>query len=160
MSESPHDATPGDPPPYPPPPQSGYGPPPQSGYLPPPQSGYGPPAGAPQFGTGRLSPSDEKLWAMLSHLSFFVLGIVAPLIIMLTQGEKSPYVRRQAVEALNFHISVAIAGVVSFVLLFVLVGFVLLPLVAIGSVVLTIMAAIAANQGRDYRYPVSLRLVK
>ena len=80
---------------------------------------------------------------------------------MLTQGQKSAYVRRQAVEALNFQITTYIAAIVSFLLVFVfLIGLVLLPIVGIGWLVLTIMASIAANRGEDYRYPVNLRLVK
>lgn len=103
---------------------------------------------------------------MLAHLSALVCAIIAlafigPLVIMLTQGEKSAFVRRQAVEALNFQITTYIAAFVSFLLIFVfLIGLVLLPIVGIGWLVLTIMASIAANRGEDYRYPVNLRLVK
>ncbi|MDQ6650729.1 MAG: DUF4870 domain-containing protein [Actinomycetota bacterium] len=97
---------------------------------------------------------------MLSHVSFFVIGLIGPLVVMLTKGTESAYVRRQAVEALNFHITVALASIVAFILVFVLIGFLLLPAVLIGGAVLTVMAAIAASRGEDYRYPVSLRLVK
>ncbi len=41
----------------------------------------------------------------------------------------------------------------------VLIGFVLLPLVAIWGIVMPIMAALAANKGEWYRYPLTLRLV-
>ncbi|MGH9246130.1 MAG: DUF4870 domain-containing protein [Acidimicrobiales bacterium] len=107
-----------------------------------------------------MSDSDQRLWGMLSHLGGIVLGFIAPLIVMLTQGEKSAYVRRHAVEALNFQILVAIAYIVSIILIFAIIGLVLLPVVWIGSLVLMIMAGLAANKGQDYRYPVNLRLVK
>jgi uncharacterized Tic20 family protein len=107
-----------------------------------------------------MSASDERTWAMLSHLSFFVLGIIAPIVIMLTKGKESAFVREQAVEALNFHITVAIAYFVSFILIFVVIGFFTLAVVIIGGMVLAIMASIAAYRGDHYRYPVSLRLVK
>jgi len=42
---------------------------------------------------------------MLSHLGGIVLGFLAPLIIMLTKGNESPYTKRHAVEALNFQIT-------------------------------------------------------
>ena len=61
---------------------------------------------------------------------------------------------------MNFNITVAIAGLVCVVLLFILVGFVLLPLLGIAWVVFTIIAAIKANEGELYRYPFTLRLVK
>ncbi|MDQ1642952.1 MAG: hypothetical protein QOJ90_2303 [Actinomycetota bacterium] len=150
MTESPM-PPPSDPGGYgaPPPPGYGYGAPPPPGYG---YGGYGP---APQ-----LSPQDERLWAMLAHLGGLVLGFLASLIVLLVQGEKSAFVRRQAVEALNFQITLLIASIVSFVLLFVLIGFILLPVVLIGGLVLMIVAGVKANAGEDYRYPVNLRLVK
>src|SRR5437764_1345195 len=94
-----------------------------------PPSGY-PPTGYPPQGSAQpLTVEDERLWSLLSHLSFFVLGIVAPLIVMLTLGARSPYVRHHAVEALNFHITVWIAALASGVLFLVVIGVFLLPLV-------------------------------
>jgi len=125
-----------------------------------PASGYGQ---APGYGAGQpeqLSQSDERMWAMLGHLGGIVLGFIAPLVVMLVQGGKSAFTRRQAVEALNFQITVLIAYVVSFVLWLVIVGMLLTFVVWAGSLVLMIMAGIAANRGEDYRYPVNLRLVK
>ena len=42
----------------------------------------------------------------------------------------------------------------------VVVGFILLPLVSIAGLILMIMAGIAANKGEAYRYPFAIRLVK
>lgn len=166
---------PGPPPPSSPPPSSpppgpasppggDYGAPPAgAGYQgPPPQSGYGPPPGG--MGGGQLSQQDERTWGMLAHISAILAAIVGlsflgPLIVMLVQGPKSPFVRRQSVEALNFQITTYIAAFISFILVFVLIGIVLLIVVGIGWLVLTIMAGIAANRGDDYRYPVNIRLI-
>lgn len=116
-------------------------------------------------GSGQLSQSDERTWGMLAHISAIVaaiigLSFIGPLIVMLVQGPRSDFVRRQSVEALNFQITTYIAAIVSFILVFVLIGFILLAVVGIGWLVLTIMAGMAANRGEDYRYPVNLRLVK
>ena len=111
-------------------------------------------------GGGQLSQQDERLWAMLAHLGGIVLWFIAPLVVMLTQGEKSPFTRRQAVEALNFQITLTIAYVVSAVLLIVLIGILLFFVVAVGGLILMIIAGIKANNGEDYRYPVNIRLVK
>lgn len=123
--------------------------PPRPGYVPPPYAGTEPP----------LSPADERLWALLAHLSIFVLSIIGPILILVLLGKRSAFVADQAREALNFHITVLIAGLVSFVLCFVLIGFVLLPIVIVGSMVLGVIAALQANQGIPYRYPLTLRLV-
>jgi uncharacterized Tic20 family protein len=106
-----------------------------------------------------LSPSDERLWALLAHLSIFVLSIIGPVLILALLGKRSAFVADQAREALNFHITVLIAGLVSFLLCFVLIGFVLLPVVVVGAMVLGVIAALQANQGIPYRYPLTLRLV-
>jgi uncharacterized Tic20 family protein len=153
--------SPAPPPGYGPPPP-GYPPPsyPPRGYGPPPP-GYGPPAGGPgqHQGAGRTG-SEDTLWAVLAHLSFFVLGLIAPLVILLTSGERSPFIRGHAAEALNFHITVLIASVVSFALIFVVVGIFLLPAVLIAAAVFSVLAAVAAGRGQPYRYPVNLRLVR
>jgi len=127
---------------------------------PPPPPGYATPQYA-QPGTAQGFPpnSDEKLWAWLSHASFFVIGLIGPLIIMLVKGNESPFIRRHAVEALNFHISVLIYSIVSIVLIFVLIGIFTLLATFIFAVIVTIMAIIKAANGEDYRYPLNIRLV-
>ena len=68
-------------PPPPPPPPPGYAPPPPQppGYAAPP-------------GEQPLSQSDERLWAMLGHLSELVLAIIGPLLIMVLLGKRSAFV--------------------------------------------------------------------
>jgi uncharacterized Tic20 family protein len=102
---------------------------------------------------------------MFAHLSallaaFVALSFLGPLIVMLTQGQKSPFVREHAVEALNFQITTYIAAFVSALLILVLIGFLLLPLVGIVWLIFTILAGVKANNGERYRYPFNLRLVK
>jgi uncharacterized protein len=131
-------------------PPPGYGPPP--GYdpqQPPPQPGYVQP----------LRADEERLWALLSHLSFFALGIIAPLIIMLTLGNRSQYVRYHSVEALNFHITMWIAGLVSGLLILLLIGIILLPLVLLFGAIFSIVAGVQAYQGQYYRYPLTIRII-
>jgi uncharacterized protein len=148
---------------------------PSQGQQPPP---YGqPPAGAPGYGQvppqgqqyGQppaswapqpMSPSDERLWALLSHLSFFVLAIIAPIVIMLTKGKESAFVRHHAVEALNFHITFAIAILVSVVLIFVIIGIFTMIAAYIVGIILAIMASVASNKGEWYKYPINIRFVK
>lgn len=145
---------------YPPPGPYGAAPPGQ--YPPPgPYGGpYGSPYGGVYGGQPQLSTNDERTFALLSHLSILMFSIIAPLVIMLVKGDHSPYVRQHAVEALNFHLTVLIASLVSGVLCLVLIGIVLLPIVGIGALVLGIMASVAAYRGEPYRYPINLRMVK
>jgi hypothetical protein len=117
-----------------------------------------PPTGTPS--------ADAKQWAMFAHLAGlagYVIpfgSILGPLIIWQIKKNEFPFVDDQGKEALNFQITVAIAAVVCFVLMFVLIGLLLLPVLLIGDLVFIILAAIAANNGQAYRYPISIRLVK
>lgn len=109
---------------------------------------------------GRQLTSDETMWSMLAHLGGIILGFIAPLIVMLTKGNESPYTKYHAVEALNFQIVIAIGWVVAFVLTFVIIGFLLYPVLIIGNIIFCVLAGLAANKGEAYRYPVNIRLVK
>jgi len=121
--------------------------------------------GAP-FLTGAMAPTqDEKTWGMLAHLSGLVAGMfgfpfLGPLIVMLTKGKESRWVEMQAKEALNFQITATIALWVSAITMLCVIGFVLLPIIGVAVLVLSIIAALKANEGEMYRYPATLRLVK
>ena len=129
-------------------------------YPPPPQYGQ-----QLAYTGGQLNPSEENMWASAAHwsailASFVGLGFLGPLIVMLTQGTKSPRVRANAVESLNFEITFIISMVVSVLLIFVLVGIVTTILLPLAWLILRILAAVQTSSGQDYRYPVNIRLVK
>jgi uncharacterized Tic20 family protein len=141
--------------------------PPPGSWQPPPgpygQQPWGPAPG--------LSPQEERTWAMFAHIGALIAGVVGfaflgPLIVMLTQGNKSGFVRRHAVESLNFQLTLLIALAVGIGVSILTLGLALLVFIpvlifgGIAALVLVIIAGIAANNGQDYRYPVNLRMVK
>jgi uncharacterized Tic20 family protein len=107
-----------------------------------------------------LSPQDERTWSLLAHIGTIVLGFIAPLIVLLVQGEKSPMVRAHSIESLNFQITVTIGYIVSSILMVVLIGFVTFFVIWAAALVFAILATIAASKGLPYKYPFALRLVK
>jgi len=116
-----------------------------------------------QPGGGALTP-DERTWGGAAHWSalvaaFLALAFLGPLIVLLVKGNESAWVRRQAVESLNFQISVLIYAIISGVLLLLLIGFILLPIVGIFWLVFTIIGSVKASNGEDYRYPLTIRMV-
>ena len=117
-------------------------------------------------GVGGEPGPEERQWAMFAHLSAligFVIPfgtIIGPLIVWQMKKIEMPFVAEQAVEALNFQITVAIAFLISALLSVILIGFLLMPIIGIGALVLTIIAGIQANQGIHYEYPVNWRVVK
>jgi len=111
--------------------------------------------------------SDERMWGMLCHLStfaYFILppigGILGPLLVWLLKKDEYAFVDDQGKEALNFQISIMIYSVVSGILVLAIVGIPLLIAVFIFDIVMTVIAAIKANGGEYYRYPLTIRFVK
>jgi uncharacterized Tic20 family protein len=106
------------------------------------------------------SPSnDDKNIATITHLGGTVFSFVPGLLVWILKKEDSPYLADQAKEALNFQISVLIAYFIAGILVWLLIGFLLLPLVWIVNIVFCIIAAISTSKGETYRYPFCLRLI-
>jgi uncharacterized Tic20 family protein len=103
---------------------------------------------------------DDKTLAILTHLSGIFFSVIVPLIVWLTSKDTKPWLSGQAKEALNFQITVLIAYIIASALMVVLVGFFLFLIVWALNIVLCIIAAIKASQGAEYRYPLTVRLVK
>jgi uncharacterized Tic20 family protein len=103
--------------------------------------------------------SDEKTMAILSHILCIVAGFLAPLVIYLVKKE-SPYVTAHAKEALNFQLTMIIAWIICFILMFVIIGIFLMFLLGIANLVLIIVATIRASENKIYKYPFSIKFVK
>jgi uncharacterized protein len=119
-----------------------------------------PPPQTPYATVQPLSPSDEKLWSTLTHIGGIFFSFIAPLITYLVFKDRGAFVRHHTAQALNFQITLAIAAFVCFLLFFVIIGFFLIAVVAIAGIVFPILAAVAANKGEWYRYPLTIPLVK
>jgi len=124
-----------------------------------PPNAYDSPEAKGPAGEPPLPSQDERTMATVCHLTALVLGFIGPLIIWLLKKDEMPFVDDQGKEALNFQITVFIATMVSGFLMFVLIGFLLLPLVLIFDVVMIIIAALKANAGEVYRYPLCIRFI-
>lgn len=122
-----------------------------------------PPPGPPQHYPGAapqpMNPSDEKLWAILIHLGGLFVSFFVPLVGYLVLRDRGPFVRAHAATALNFQLTLLIAYVVGFVLIFVVIGFFVILAAWICAVVFGIIAAIKASQGEWYTYPMAIKFV-
>lgn len=96
--------------------------------------------------------------AMLVHLGGILFGILPGLIVWLSVRGRRTLLEDQALEALNFQLMMLGIYIVTGIIA--LIGFPLNLLAWIGAIVFAVMAALAAKEGRAYRYPVTLRLVK
>lgn len=105
------------------------------------------------------SSANDKNIAVLTHLGGMFFSVLPSLIVWLLKKDDNPYIGEQAREALNFQITVLIAYMAAYILVFLLIGFVLLPVIYLANLVLCIIAAVKVSKGEDYRYPVALRLI-
>jgi uncharacterized protein len=124
--------------------------------------------------------SNLRTWAILAHLP--LLNIVLPIIAYALYGDKDPFVKHHAVEALNHQITVFAVQMVGMVIFmstmmnsmfgdfgergqpFNTTGFVTIWLVfgglGIYNLVMGVVGMISASRGKLFRYPVAIRLVK
>lgn len=118
-----------------------------------------------------MSQHEERNWALAAHIgslaaAFVAMAFLAPLIVLVAAGDRSPFVRRHAVESLNFQITLLIYLAIAFVATMLTLGLgllVILPLglvIAVLALVFIIQATLAASRGEDYRYPMTFRFVK
>jgi uncharacterized Tic20 family protein len=105
--------------------------------------------------------------AMAVHLTALIAWvgvpfghIIGPLVVWLTQKDKSTFIDREGRESLNFQLSITLYSVIAFILCFIFIGFLLLPAIFVMHVTLSIIAAMRANEGRHYRYPMTIRFIR
>lgn len=144
--------------------QQGYGQPNQGD---PAQPSYLPPAASP----GSAPSSDDRTWALAAHIgalvaAWFAMGFIAPLVILLVKGETSAFVKRHATESLNFQLSLLLYSLIAVLLAVFTLGFGLLVIIPVAMVIMLlalvaiIMGTMAASRGDDFRYPLSIRLIR
>ena len=104
--------------------------------------------------------SDVKLWVVLSHLSVLLgVGLLLPLIIYLVKKDDSAAICHHAKEALNFHISLYLYALACIPLMLLLIGIPLLFALGVAALILSIIAAVRGADGREYRYPLTIRFI-
>jgi len=106
-----------------------------------------------------LSPADEKLWATLIHIGGILFSFIPALVGYLVLKDRGPFIRSHTATALNFQITLAIAYAVGVILSIVGIGVLIFLAVWVLNIVFSIIAAVKANQGAFYTYPIAIRFV-
>jgi len=119
-----------------------------------------------------LSPSDERTWAMLAHLSVLAnlvtgfLGPVAAFVIYLIYKDRSRYVAYHSMQSFVFQlvwwvgggVLTGIAWAITGTLSAILIGLLCIPfaclisLLPLGALIYGVIGAVQCNQGQDFRY--------
>jgi uncharacterized protein len=126
-----------------------------------------------------LSPSDERTWAILTHVLALFAGFISALVIYILFKDRGRFVRAHAVTEWNFQLTLLVVDAVGFVLAFstfatigpdtqgpppglalFFVGYALILVSNILRLIFGIIASVAAGKGQFYRYPIAIRFVK
>jgi len=110
---------------------------------------------------------DARMWAMICHLAGLagivipIIGnIVAPLVVWQIKKDDYSFVNEQGKEAVNYQISMSIYALICLPFFLICVGPFLLAAVGIVDLVFLLIAAVKANNGYHYRYPLTIRFIK
>lgn len=116
--------------------------------------------------TGEKPDKDARTWGMICHLmalSGYVIpfgNIIGPLIIWAIKKDEYAFVDDQGKEAMNFQLTLTIAFLACVPLVILLIGIPLMVALGIFALVMIVIAAIKANEGVRYRYPLSIKFFK
>ncbi|MDE3724445.1 DUF1707 and DUF4870 domain-containing protein [Nocardiopsis sp. N85] len=113
----------------------------------------GPVSGAAKAGDPIESTAVERVVAGVGHAGNYFFPIVTPLLLFLIGDQVSPYIRRQAMESLNFQLACLIGSVVSLLLIWLVVPAFMLLFIVLGWAILPAIGTIASLMGKDWRYP-------
>lgn len=114
----------------------------------------------------KMDETQERTWGLITHLSALVgfivpFGhIIGPLVIWLIKKDESAFVDDQGKEAINFQISMTLYAIVAAILILVIIGIFLLIGIGVLDIVLVIIAAVKANSGEKFRYPLTIRFIR
>ena len=120
-----------------------------------------------------MSAQEEKTWSVLAHLSILLniftgfLGPVVALVIWLVYRDRSQKVAFQALQSMWYQVAwlvlLGIGWAFTGLLMLILIGFLLVPVMAVLTIVPFAHAAYAAyrvSRGADYRYPFIADLIE
>ena len=113
-----------------------------------------------------LQTPEQKQMGMFLHLSglayalVFPIGIVLPIILWQTQKDKMPALDPHGKMITNWMISSAIYAFISFVLMFVFIGFLTGFAVWLLAIIFPIVGGIKANNGENWEYPLTIKFIK
>jgi uncharacterized protein len=106
-----------------------------------------------------MPSKDERLLATAIYVISFFTAFIGPLVIWLIKKDESSFIDYHGREYFNFFISYFIYSVVSGILVIVLIGFLLLPIIGVLGIVFTVMGAVKAYDGVEYRIPFIFRIL-
>lgn len=110
--------------------------------------------------TNDLSDADQRLWATLIHVGAIIFWWIPSLIGYLVLKDRGTFIRDHTRTALNFQITLFIAEIIGGALAIIGIGLLILLAASIVNIIFSIIAAVKANNGEPYVYPLTITFVK
>ncbi|MDR1484181.1 MAG: DUF4870 domain-containing protein [Planctomycetaceae bacterium] len=110
-----------------------------------------------------MKPNTYCMLLHLSQLLNFVIplaGIIVPVVLWAINKDKDSMVDQHGKIVVNWILSLVIYCAVSAILFIVIVGFVLLIVLSILAIIFPIIGGIKANDGIEWKYPLSIPFFK
>jgi uncharacterized protein len=104
-----------------------------------------------------INPDDKNIWLLMIIGGIF-FGFIPSLVVYLLKSDNE-FLKSVAKDNLNFQLSLVIYAFVAGFSIFLLIGFLLLPIVIISSLVIQVLAALAASNGEKYNYPLTIKIL-
>lgn len=108
----------------------------------------------------------EKSFIVFMHVSQFagyiapLLGFILPMVMWLTNKDRSMLIDEHGKNIVNWLISVIIYAMISAILVFVIVGIVTLIALGILAIVFPIIGAVRASNDSFFKYPLTIKFIK
>lgn len=120
---------------------------------------------SPETGTP-AADKDTNTWAMILHLSVLsglilpMAGLIVPIVIYVLKKDDLPGLQPHGYVVFNWMISAVIYAIISFILMIVGIGFLLLAALCLVSLIFPIIGGVKASEGEVWPYPLSIKFFK
>ena len=110
--------------------------------------------------------SEAKQWGMFIHFSILAgyavpfAGLIVPIVMWLMKKDEHYLVDQHGKNVVNWLISLFVYGVISFILVFVGIGIILLWLLGILNIIFAIVGGLKASNGEVWAYPFTIRVLR
>lgn len=100
----------------------------------------------------------DKTLAILAHVLGIFTGFIGALVVLI--ASKNKIVKQHAKLALNWQISYTIYTIIGVILIFLLIGLLIIPALAIMNLIFCILGAVNASEGKLWKYPLAIKFFK
>jgi uncharacterized Tic20 family protein len=104
-------------------------------------------------------PQDAINMVTLAHL-LGLIGFWVPLIIWLLKKDEHKFINEQLKEILNYQMSLMIYFLAGWLLCFIFIGIVIIPVLMLMHIIFVIIASVKSSEGKAYHYPIAIRFLK